>query len=214
MISYSAITEGPVEPIYNSIGPETVLYLPSDACGRIVQIPEIGEFPLDVVPDVPKEGELARYIRIDIPLVGEFLLDSNEDIPKVGEFFRDRGVDPPQVGKLPADCVLLRSAAIPSRKEVVTHYGADPTVKVTLPVSADAAAAEANTVLLNQILRTAAAATSPSAIAVARDKGVVNDRPIGAVSSSTTLCVPVESYAIATVVPTEVVSWLICTVAA
>jgi hypothetical protein len=210
----SLITERPVEPIYDGIGPETILDLPADTYPRLVEIPEIGEFPLDVVPDVPKEGELARYIRIDIPLVGEFLLDSNEDIPKVGEFFRDRGVDPPQVGKLPADCVLLRGAPISPCEKIIGHYGADPTVKVTLPVSADAAAAAAVTVLRNQILRTAAAATSPSAIAVASDRGVVNDNPIGAVSSSTTLCVPVESYAIATVVPTEVVSWLICTVAA
>jgi hypothetical protein len=189
----SAITERPVEPIYDGIGPETILDLPADTYPRLVEIPEISEFPLDVVPDVPKEGELARYIRIDIPLVGEFLLDSNEDIPKVGEFFRDRGVDPPQVGKLPADCVLLRSAPIPSYEKIVGHYGALPTVIVTLPVSAVAAAAEAVIVLLNQILRAAAAATSPSAIAVASDKGVENDNPIGAVSSSTTLWVPVES---------------------
>jgi hypothetical protein len=196
----------PEEPCHDSRFQERVFHFPDDAYAGFVQIPKVGKLTLDVITDTPNIGELARYIRIDIPFVSKIVLYPFEYIPKVGKFFRHRGVDTPQVDKFPADCVLLRGAPIPSYEKIVAHQGDEPTVNMTLPVSADAAAAAAVTVLLNQILRTAAAATSPSAIAVTRDRGVVNDNPIGAVSSSTTLCVPVESYAIATVVPTEVVS--------
>ena len=125
-------TERPVEPIYNGVRAETILHLTRDTYPRFVQIPKVGEFTLDVIRYVPLKSEFTRFVGVDVPFIGEFLLDPNEDIPQVGEFSRDRGVDAPKIRELPADGILLRSASIPSGEKIVGHYGALPTVIVTL----------------------------------------------------------------------------------
>jgi hypothetical protein len=55
----SLIPEHPVEPIYNSIGAETVFDLPGDTYPRLVQIPQVDEFPLDVIRNIPKKSEFS-----------------------------------------------------------------------------------------------------------------------------------------------------------
>ena len=111
----------PIEPIYNRVRPEMILDLSSYACSGIVQIPQVGEFPLDVIPDVPLEGEFPRFIGVDIPLVGESSLDRRIDIVYKGEFGSYPRIDPVQERERIAHGILLRSASIPSYEKEIAH---------------------------------------------------------------------------------------------